>query len=95
MSGKKKQNTKNATVIATRVAPCGPTLHASDRMHDATTARTAGIGRCFDHFGQVHSLRIRPHCRRLTKAVSRLTTRDQLSRTDPSKAPVDGVHDAQ
>ncbi|MFD5721565.1 transposase family protein [Streptomyces sp. NPDC127036] len=57
VSGKKKQNTMKATVIADHR---GRTLWADSlrpgRMHDATAARTAGIGPCFDHFDQVQVL---------------------------------------
>ncbi|MDQ1041132.1 hypothetical protein QFZ75_007548 [Streptomyces sp. V3I8] len=54
VSGKKKQNTMKATVIADNQ---GRTLWTDalrpGRMHDATAARTACIGRCFDHFDLV------------------------------------------
>ncbi|MFH8746401.1 transposase family protein [Streptomyces rimosus] len=57
VSGKKKQNTMKATVIADDL---GRTLWTDalrpGRMHDATAARTAGIGRCFDHFDLVQVL---------------------------------------
>ncbi|MEU4089564.1 transposase family protein [Streptomyces aureus] len=57
VSGKKKQNTMKATVIADHR---GRTLWADGlrpgRMHDATAARTAGIGPCFDHFDRVQVL---------------------------------------
>ncbi|MEU5507611.1 transposase family protein [Streptomyces fungicidicus] len=57
VSGKKKQNTMKATVIADHQ---GRTLWTDalrpGRMHDATAARTAGIGRCFDHFDLVQVL---------------------------------------
>ncbi|MFH8393951.1 transposase family protein [Streptomyces sp. NPDC018036] len=55
--GKKKQNTMKATVIADdqdrtlRTDALRP-----GRMHDATAARTAGIGNCFDHFDRVQVL---------------------------------------
>ncbi len=53
----KKQNTRKATVIADRQ---GRTLWTDalrpGRMHDATAARTAGIGRCLDHFDLVQVL---------------------------------------
>ncbi|MDG9703326.1 transposase family protein [Streptomyces sp. DH37] len=51
VSGKKKQNTMKATVIADRR---GRTLWTDalrpGRMHDATAARNAGIAVCFQHF---------------------------------------------
>ncbi|WP_433544567.1 transposase family protein (plasmid) [Streptomyces sp. CA-294286] len=57
VSGKKKQNTMKATVIADHQ---GRTLWTDalrpGRMHDVTAARTAGIGRCFDHFDLVQVL---------------------------------------
>ncbi|MFF9490738.1 transposase family protein [Streptomyces sp. NPDC014676] len=57
VSGKKKQNTMKATVIADHQ---GRTLWTDalrpGRIHDATAARTAGIGRCFDHFDLVQVL---------------------------------------
>lgn len=57
VSGKKKQNTMKATVIADHR---GRTLWADalrpGRMHDVTAARTAGISRCFDHFNRVQVL---------------------------------------
>lgn len=57
VSGKKKQNTMKATVIADHQ---GRTLWTDalrpGRMHDVTAARTAGIGRCFDHFDLVQML---------------------------------------
>ncbi|MGW6218236.1 transposase family protein [Streptomyces sp. NPDC055109] len=57
VSGKKRQNTMKATVIADHR---GRTLWTDalrpGRMHDVTAARTAGIGPCFDHFDQVQVL---------------------------------------
>ncbi|GGK30043.1 transposase [Streptomyces camponoticapitis] len=57
VSGKQKQNTMKATVIADDQ---GRTLWADTlrpgRMHDVTAARTAGIGPCFDHFDRVQVL---------------------------------------
>ncbi|MGW7412719.1 transposase family protein [Streptomyces sp. NPDC054863] len=57
VSGKKKQNTMKATVIADWR---GRTLWADalrpERMHDATAARAAGITGCFEHFGEVEVL---------------------------------------
>ncbi|MFD7275514.1 transposase family protein [Streptomyces sp. NPDC059862] len=57
VSGKKKQNTMKATVIADRR---GRTLWTDalrpGRMHDATAARTAGITGCFNYFDQVEIL---------------------------------------
>ncbi|MFI2242685.1 transposase family protein [Streptomyces chrestomyceticus] len=54
VSGKKKQNTMKATVIADHK---GRTLWTDalrpGRMHDATAARSAGISRCFAHFALV------------------------------------------
>ncbi|MEU7230146.1 transposase family protein [Streptomyces chrestomyceticus] len=54
VSGKKKQNTMKATVIADHQ---GRTLWTDalkpGRMHDVTAARTAGISRCLDHFNLV------------------------------------------
>ncbi|MFI1106338.1 transposase family protein [Streptomyces melanogenes] len=54
VSGKKKQNTMKATVIADHHSR---TLWADSlrpgRMHDTTAARAAGISGCFDHFGLV------------------------------------------
>ncbi|WP_425491176.1 transposase family protein [Nocardiopsis algeriensis] len=51
VSGKKKQDTMKATVVADH---CGRTLWTeamrSGRMHDVTAARTAGIDSCFRHF---------------------------------------------
>ncbi|MEU7152858.1 transposase family protein [Streptomyces sp. NPDC045456] len=57
VSGKKKQNTMKATVIADGK---GRTLWTDTlrpgRMHDATAARAAGATGCFDHFDQVEAL---------------------------------------
>ncbi|MGK5449782.1 transposase family protein [Streptomyces radiopugnans] len=57
VSGKKKQNTMKATVIADRR---GRTLWTDalrpGRMHDATAARNAGIAVCFQHFPDVEVL---------------------------------------
>ncbi|MFE0654769.1 transposase family protein [Streptomyces sp. NPDC059534] len=57
VSGKKKQNTMKATVIADRQ---GRTLWTDalrpGRMHDATAARNEGIGACFQHFPDVEVL---------------------------------------
>ncbi|MER5399867.1 transposase family protein [Streptomyces sp. NPDC002599] len=57
VSGKKKQNTMKATVIADHQ---GRTLWADGlrpgRMHDATAARAAGITSCFHHFDLVEVL---------------------------------------
>lgn len=57
VSGKKKQNTMKATVIADSQ---GRTLWADGlrpgRMHDATAARAAGITSCFHHFDLVEVL---------------------------------------
>nr|WP_246561598.1 transposase family protein [Streptomyces roseirectus] len=57
VSGKKKQNTMKATVIADRR---GRTLWTDalrpGRMHDATAARNEGIAVCFQHFADVEVL---------------------------------------
>ncbi|MFH9298814.1 transposase family protein [Streptomyces sp. NPDC017520] len=57
VSGKKKQNTMKATVIADHQ---GRTLWTDTlrpgRMHDATAARNEGIGTCFQHFPDVEVL---------------------------------------
>ncbi|WP_189308756.1 transposase family protein, partial [Streptomyces albospinus] len=57
VSGKKKQNTMKATVIADHK---GRTLWTDalrpGRMHDATAARDEGIGVCFQHFPDVKVL---------------------------------------
>lgn len=57
VSGKKKQNTMKATVIADRR---GRTLWSDavrpGRMHDATAARNEGIAICFQHFPDVEVL---------------------------------------
>lgn len=57
VSGKKKQNTMKATVIADHR---GRTLWTDGlrpgRMHDETAARTAGITGCFEHFDLVEVL---------------------------------------
>ncbi|MYQ68901.1 IS5/IS1182 family transposase, partial [Streptomyces sp. SID4950] len=57
VSGKKKQNTMKATVIADRR---GRTLWTDalrpGRMHDATAARNEGIAVCFRHFPDVEVL---------------------------------------
>ncbi|MFK0110662.1 transposase family protein [Streptomyces sp. NPDC091217] len=57
VSGKKKQNTMKATVIADHR---GRTLWTGTmrpgRMHDATAARTAGMSSCFQYFDLVEVL---------------------------------------
>lgn len=57
VSGKKKQNTMKATVVADHQ---GRTLWTDalrpGRMHDATAARNEGIGNCFQHFRNVEIL---------------------------------------
>nr|WP_245877345.1 transposase family protein [Streptomyces glaucescens] len=57
MSGKKKQNTMKATVLADGQ---GRTLWVDalrpGRMHDATAARNEGIAICFQHFPEVRVL---------------------------------------
>ncbi len=57
VSGKKKQNTMKATVIADDQ---GRTLWTDalrpGRMHDATAARNEGIAICFQHFPEVEVL---------------------------------------
>ncbi|MCX4523365.1 MULTISPECIES: transposase family protein [Streptomyces] len=57
VSGKKKQNTMKATVVADHE---GRTLWTDalrpGRMHDATAARNEGIGTCFQHFSDVEVL---------------------------------------
>ncbi|MCX4869499.1 MULTISPECIES: transposase [unclassified Streptomyces] len=57
VSGKKKQNTMKATVVADHQ---GRTLWTDaprpGRMHDATAARNEGIGTCFRHFSDVEVL---------------------------------------
>ncbi|MFD9420739.1 transposase family protein [Streptomyces goshikiensis] len=57
VSGKKKQNTMKATVVADHQ---GRTLWTDalrpGRMHDATAARNEGIGNCFQHFSEVEVL---------------------------------------
>ncbi|MFH9297759.1 transposase family protein [Streptomyces sp. NPDC017520] len=57
VSGKKKQNTMKATVIADHQ---GRTLWTDTlrpgRMHDVTAARNEGIGTCFQHFPDVEVL---------------------------------------
>jgi hypothetical protein len=57
VSGKKKQNTMKATVIADDQ---GRTLWTDalrpGRMHDATAARNEGIAICFQHFPDVEVL---------------------------------------
>lgn len=57
MSGKKKQNTMKATVVADHR---GRTLWTDalrpGRMHDATAARNEGIGICFQHYPDVEVL---------------------------------------
>ncbi|MFJ5221119.1 transposase family protein, partial [Streptomyces sp. NPDC088354] len=57
VSGKKKQNTMKATVIADHQ---GRTLWTDalrpGRMHDATAARNEGIAICFQHFPDVEVL---------------------------------------
>lgn len=57
VSGKKKQNTMKATVIADHK---GRTLWTDalrpGRMHDVTAARNEGISSCFQHFPDVEIL---------------------------------------
>ncbi|RPK61146.1 MULTISPECIES: transposase family protein [unclassified Streptomyces] len=57
VSGKKKQNTMKATIVADHQ---GRTLWTDalrpGRMHDATAARNEGIGICFRHFSDVEVL---------------------------------------
>lgn len=57
VSGKKKQNTMKATVVADHQ---GRTLWTDalrpGRMHDATAARNEGISTCFQHFRDVEVL---------------------------------------
>ncbi|WP_307710218.1 transposase family protein [Streptomyces sp. V1I6] len=57
VSGRKKQNTMKATVVADHQ---GHTLWTDTlrpgRMHDATAARNEGIGTCFRHFPDVQVL---------------------------------------
>ncbi|WP_385625546.1 transposase (plasmid) [Streptomyces sp. P8-A8] len=57
VSGKKKQNTMKATIVADHQ---GRTLWTDalrpGRMHDATAARNEGIGTCFRHFPDVEVL---------------------------------------
>ncbi|MGW9284872.1 transposase family protein [Streptomyces diastaticus] len=57
VSGKKKQNTMKATVVADHQ---GRTLWTDalrpGRMHDATATRNEGIGICFQHFPDVEVL---------------------------------------
>ncbi|WP_329027926.1 transposase family protein [Streptomyces sp. NBC_00690] len=57
VSGKKKQNTMKATVVADHE---GRTLWTDalrpGRMHDATAARNEGIGTCFQRFSDVEVL---------------------------------------
>ncbi|MFE7359405.1 transposase family protein [Streptomyces sp. NPDC057543] len=57
VSGKKKQNTMKATIVADHQ---GRTLWTDalrpGRMHDATAARNEGIGTCFRHFRDVEVL---------------------------------------
>ena len=53
VSGKKKMNTKKATVVTTsRGAPCGRG-RPPGRMHDQTAVRTEGIADLFTQFPQV------------------------------------------
>jgi DDE superfamily endonuclease len=56
VSGKKKQNTKKATVVTDEA---GRTLWAGafrpGRMHDQTAVKTAGIADLFTHFPQVNA----------------------------------------
>ncbi|MBB5110158.1 hypothetical protein FHS40_009290 [Streptomyces spectabilis] len=57
VSGKKKQNTMKATVVADGR---GRTLWTDTlrpgRMHDVTAARAGGIASCFEHFARVEVL---------------------------------------
>ncbi|MFD6952627.1 MULTISPECIES: transposase [unclassified Nocardiopsis] len=57
VSGKKKQNTMKATIVADHR---GRTLWTDSlrpgRMHDATAVRTEGIDSCFRYFPQVEAL---------------------------------------
>lgn len=57
VSGKKKQNTMKATVIADHQGRrlWTDTLRPG-RMHDATAARNEGVGTCFQHFPDVEVL---------------------------------------
>ncbi|MEW1762476.1 transposase family protein [Streptomyces cyaneofuscatus] len=57
VSGKKKQNTMKATVIADwRSRMLWTDALRSGRMHDATAARNEGIAVCFRHFPDVEVL---------------------------------------
>ncbi|MEU5689956.1 transposase family protein [Streptomyces venezuelae] len=57
VSGKKKQNTMKATVIADwRGRTLWTDALRPGRMHDATAARNAGISVCFRHFPDVEVL---------------------------------------
>ncbi|MER6434692.1 transposase family protein [Streptomyces sp900105245] len=57
VSGKKKQNTMKATVIADwRGCTLWTDALRPGRMHDATAARNEGIAVCFQHFPEVEVL---------------------------------------
>lgn len=57
VSGKKKQNTMKATVVADRQGrPLWADALRPGRMHDATAARNEGIAVCFQHFPGVEVL---------------------------------------
>ncbi|MEV0889015.1 transposase family protein [Streptomyces microflavus] len=57
VSGKKKQNTMKATVIADwRGRTLWTDTLRPGRMHDATAARNEGIAACFQHFSDVEVL---------------------------------------
>ncbi|MFI1769146.1 transposase family protein [Streptomyces sp. NPDC020800] len=57
VSGKKKQNTMKATVIADwRGRTLWTDAPRPGRMHDATAARSEGIADCFQHFPDVEVL---------------------------------------
>lgn len=57
VSGKKKQNTMKATVIADwRGRTLWTDALRPGRMHDATAARNEGIADCFQHFSDVEVL---------------------------------------
>ncbi|MFE9500838.1 transposase family protein, partial [Streptomyces collinus] len=57
VSGKKKQNTMKATVIADwRGRTLWTDALRPGRMHDATAARNEGIADCFQHFPDIEVL---------------------------------------
>ncbi|MFE4829969.1 transposase family protein [Streptomyces sp. NPDC056672] len=57
VSGKKKQNTMKATVVADwRGRTSWTDALGPGRMHDATAARNEGIAVCFEHFPEVEVL---------------------------------------